>query len=244
MIYNSYQYNNISTNYIHMQVAGATRLVQRFHTGSMAVTALRVPLVTPSRSPVHPASICVKDVASGHTVFHSIINFTHSQPPHDKQGWVRIPLDTPLKAGRVYDLAITAAKEPKHTHDHPGVSVSTTWPTRSLTQGGGGRLETWGYVHAGTPDDPDSGKSDDQDCNCAQSESVYSSVTNNTLAARLQRGMMWQLGLAARKDPGGGHSYGVLAVPDAYYNGVPATGVGSCSASSMWDQVPPGCRSL
>jgi hypothetical protein len=121
------------------------------------------------------------------------------------------------------------------------------------------------YVHSGVD-----GVSPDHNSCCARSDSPHAAAENTTLAARLERAMMWQLKLAERGGvasraapsniprnlsshissgiprhspthtptgnstniPSRQPSYGVLVVPDAFYNGDPAVGQGICSASS------------
>lgn len=74
-----------------------------------------------------------------------------------------------------------------------------------------------------------------------------------TLAGRLEKGMVWQLGLANATPPEPEQPidlspspprFGILVVSDAFYNGVPITGMSTCSASSMWDQIRMGWKSM
>lgn len=239
----------------------------------------------------YPPTVCVKDVASGHVVFRTVLNMTTRNVTAD--GWTRIDLqNSPLPASSTFDVAVTNAVVPTH---RSGVTPdAAAWLTQTGVVGGAGRIETWGYVHAGVD-----GSSMDNNTCCTQAWSpadppaadVVDRVSGiaahaPTLASRLETGMVWQLGLAnAASSPttappatpvaaaaaaagGAGLAetaalapptvtptassdtpespprFGVLVVPDAFHNGVPATGMSTCGASSMWDQIRMGWKSM
>ena len=200
----------------------------------------------------YPATVCVKNVATGEVVHRVALNLTTRNVTSG--GWTRIALPAPLPAGSTFDVAMTNADVPAH---HSGkTAYCATWLTRTAVLGGGGRIETWGYVHAGM-----NVSTDDNSC-CTQKWSPPVSDTDDgprtgtpalapTLASRLEKGMVWQLGLAnatpTSATPSGlpfSPRFGVLVVSDAFHNGVPMTGMATCSASSMWDQIRMGWKSM
>lgn len=223
-----------------LQIAAAKRLVQRFVTGASAVSALLLPLgMLGEGSRAYPAAVCVRDVQTGRVVHNATYNMTTRNVT--QHGWTRIQLQDPLLPNSTYDVAVTNVEAPTGTHPES----AATWLTRTAVKGGGGRIETWGYLHAGM-----SAPDDDNSC-CAQDwappRAVEGDALAPTMAMRLERGMQWQLGLASVA-PGAEGSpappFGVLIVPDAFHNGVPVTGMATCSASSMWDQVRMGWKSM
>ena len=178
-------------------------------------------------------------------------------------GWTRIDLqNSPLPASSTFDVAVTNAVVPTH---RSGVTPdAAAWLTQTGVVGGAGRIETWGYVHAGVD-----GSSMDNNTCCTQAWSPSAShgagavdsvggtpASAPTLAARLETGMVWQLGLAnatatspppammPSEESGSPPRFGILIVPDAFQNGVPVTGLATCSASSMWDQIRMGWKSM
>eukprot|EP01079_Euglenida_sp_SAG-EU17-18_P010755 gene10755-1954_t len=225
-----------------LQIAGAKRLVQRFSTmGQHNITALHLPLAAVLHPPVRPVTVCMKDVATGAIVYNITVQFNSSELDPASTGgspiptgWLRLPLAAPVLPG-VYDVAVTAATGPEPIHHHGEELGVASWPTRIKVQGGGSRLESWGYHHADTGP-PGSGHSSDDNSCCAQTGS--GNALNSTLAHMLGHAMRWQLGLARSQY----NRFGMLAVPDSYYNGVPVTGQGTCSASSMWDQIRMGWK--
>lgn len=233
-------------------VAAARRLVQRMtiRSGSGGALALHLPLVLHNRpsNTTYPAALCVKHVASGAVVFRTTL-FGPQSGEYEivRKDWIKVKLSSALEPGQ-YDVALTAAHQAtpcRHANQHctPAVDsagFSAKWLTVAAPAEvsgkpviGGARIETWAYEHQGV-----NGSSDDTDNSCCAQEFEAGA---NTLAAKLERGMRWQLGLARRA--GGREGYGVLAVPDAFFDGVPAVGRGTSSASSMWDQIRMGWKS-
>jgi hypothetical protein len=231
-----------------LQIAAAKRLVQRFTTGPHPVAALIMPIEA-SWSRVYAATLCLKDAASGAVVYRAALSST-TPNTITPAGWLRVLLQTALPALTTFDVALTA--DP--TQEQRSTERSPTWLTRMQVEGGRGRIETWGYVHA---ESAGGGSGQSRDVNgscCTQGNAASESGTapTTTLAARLEIGMQWQLELARRttasaEEGGGGASaptFGALVVRDAYVNGVPATGKGTSSASSMWDQVRMGWKPM
>ena len=232
-------------------VAAGRRLVQRITIQGGHARALMLPLLphdqrgAPPNS-TYPATLCVKAVAGGQVVFRTVLFGQGGEDFEvDSSGWIKISMSVDLQPGQ-YDVALTALHQTgacRHASQGctPPVdsgSFSAKWLTIAAPTVagqpaiGGARIETWGFEHAGS----NGTSSDDNSC-CAQSFAPE----QNTLAVRLERGMLWQLALAKRAD--GKEGYGVLAVPDAFFDGVPAVGRGTSSASSMWDQVRMGWKS-
>jgi hypothetical protein len=224
-----------------LQIAGTKRLVQRFTTGGHAVAALLLPIAVNRHDAQHyPPTLCVKNVATSEVVFSAALNMTTRNVT--ASGWTRIALPVPLPSDSIFDVAMTNAIVPKkHSHQ---TTECATWLTRTAVAGGGGRIETWGYAHAGM------NASGDNSCCTQEWPSPADDVTNTTfaptLASRLAEGMLWQLGLANATSPEFSPSrrFGILIVSDAFFNGVPITGIGTCSASSMWDQIRMGWKSM
>jgi hypothetical protein len=255
-----------------LQVAASKRLVQRFATGDHAVQTLLLPIVFNGKgSQLHyPASVCIKDVAASKVVFRTVLNVTMLNITAN--GWTRIMLPAALPAHATFDVALTNAIVPDHRKGD-ATPDAATWLTQTAVTGGGGRIETWGYIHAGA-----NGASKDDNSCCAQDWSPPAAAAAAlavpspfpaaaadrkdpraahapTLASRLEAGMAWQLGLAtatrAQPPQAAGPSssrsqgrFGILVVPDAFHNGVPITGMATCSASSMWDQIRMGWKSM
>lgn len=231
-------------------VAAARRLVQRITIEGGHARALMLPLLLPDQhggppNSTYPAMLCVKAVASGQVTFRTGLFGQGGEDVEINSGWIKIKMSVDLPPGQ-YDVALTAAHQTtpcRHTSQGctPPVdsgAFSAKWLTIAAPTVagkpaiGGARVETWGFEHAGA-----NGTSSDNNSCCAQSFATG----QNALAARLERGMLWQLALAKRADDEEG--YGVLTVPDAFFNGVPAVGRGTSSASSMWDQVRMGWKS-
>lgn len=229
-----------------LQVAATKRLIQRFATGAHAVGALLLPIGVNQGNAQHhyPAALCVKDVATGDVVYRAALNMSTRNVTAG--GWTRVALRVPLPAHSTFDVAITNAVVPAH---HSGEKADcATWLTRTAVAGGAGRIGTWGYVHAGM-----NASGDDNSC-CVQEWSPpgngrsTSAALAPTLASRLEEGMIWQLGLAdatpSTPPNATARRFGVLIVPDAFHNGVPVTGMATCGASSMWDQIRMGWKSM
>ena len=233
----------VTRNTPRLQISAAKRLVQRFTTGPLPVAALLLPIEAQSWSSVYAATLCVKDVASGGVVFRASLNKT---APNEitLAGWLRVPLAATLPAHTTFDVALTA--DPTRMEGHR-MDASPTWLTRLQVEGGRGRIETWGYVHADTATGA-SGTSRDVNGSCCTQELAANGTgmmdPATTLAARLETGMRWQLELAREGRTASMPRFGALVVRDAFVNGVPATGKGTSSASSMWDQVRMGWKSM
>ena len=236
-----------------LQIAATKRLVQRFTTGVHAVAALLLPIGVNRGSLQHyPATVCVKNAATGKVVYRAALNMTTRNVT--SSGWTRVALKVPLPSGSTFDVAMTNAIVPVH---HSGATADcATWLTRTAVVGGGGRIGTWGYVHAGM-----NASNDNNSCCTGEWSPPVSDVghgTNSsipafapTLASRLEKGMVWQLGLADATTPSASSSgpsfsprFGILIVSDAFHNGVPMTGMATCGASSMWDQIRMGWKSM
>lgn len=131
-----------------LQIAGTKRLVQRFTTGAHAVAALLLPIGANRHYSQHyPVALCVKNIATGEVVYSTMLNMTTRNIT--ASGWTRILLQTPLPSESTFDVAITNAIVPVYHHSTSEILDCATWLTRTDVAGGGGRIETWGYIHAG-----------------------------------------------------------------------------------------------
>tara|TARA_B110000208_G_scaffold120696_1_gene147395 strand:+ start:4407 stop:6572 length:2166 start_codon:yes stop_codon:yes gene_type:complete len=241
-----------------LQIAAGKRLIQRFVTGEHAVGALLLAIRTSKGfDQFNPVTVCIKDVASGAILYRAAVNLTTRDL--SPSGWTRLALPAPLRANATFDVAMTNVVPSRRGAPPVGFA---TWLTRSAVLGGGGRIGTWGYVHARM----NASSTDNNSC-CVQDWSpndegrapqqqaaplslrAASALLAPTLASRLEDGMRWQLGLAnatAMSESGESETtrFGILIVEDAFHNGVPITGMATCSASSMWDQIRMGWKSM